>query len=62
MTQHLRAALPGHEFNFKQPHGSSQLSIMGPDVLFWHKGLYTDRAHINIYMAGERERAQICQS
>jgi hypothetical protein len=25
----------GHEFNSQQQHGSSQLSVMGPNALFW---------------------------
>jgi hypothetical protein len=33
----------GSEFNFQQPHGSLQPSIMGPNALFWHAGVHADR-------------------
>ena len=36
------------EFNFQQPHGGSQPSVMGSDALFWHTGVHADRALIYI--------------
>jgi hypothetical protein len=36
------------EFNSQQPHGISQPSVMGSDVLFWHAGIHVARALIYI--------------
>ena len=38
----------GPEFNSQQPHGGSQPSVVGSDVLFCHKGVHADRALIAI--------------
>jgi hypothetical protein len=51
MAQQLRALSALPEFfgiNSQQPHGGSQPFIMGSDVLFWHAGVYADRALIYI--------------
>jgi hypothetical protein len=49
VAQLLRApaALPA-EFNSQQPHGGSRPSITGSDALFWHAGVYADKAAIYI--------------
>ena len=36
----------GPEFNSQHPHGGSQSSIMGSDVLFCHKGICVNGALI----------------
>lgn len=36
----------GPEFNSQQLHGGSQSSRVGADDLFWHKGIYANRALI----------------
>jgi len=33
----------GPEFNFQQPQGGSQPSVMGSDALFWLTGAHADR-------------------
>lgn len=38
--------LRGPELNSQQLHGGSQSSIVGADDLFWHKGIYANRALI----------------
>ena len=38
-------SLRGHEFNFQQPHGSSQTSIMGSDIF---PGVHEDSVLIYI--------------
>ena len=38
----------GPEFNFQQPHGGSQASIMKSGMLFWRAGMHAGRTlHIN---------------
>ena len=34
----------GCKFNFLQPHGGSQPSVMGFDAFFWHAGIHAARA------------------
>ena len=46
MARWLRA-LRGPEFNSQQPHGDSQPSIKESDALFWHTGVYADKALIH---------------
>ena len=38
----------GPEFNFQQPHGGSQPSLVESDALFWHKVIHADRVLIYI--------------
>jgi hypothetical protein len=35
------------EFNSQQPHGGSQPSVMGSNVLFWQIDIHTNRARIH---------------
>jgi hypothetical protein len=46
MAQPLRAltgcSSRGPEFSSQQPHGGSQPSIMGSDVLFWQVDIHAD--------------------
>jgi hypothetical protein len=47
MTLCLRVcSTRGIVFNSQQPHGGSQLSIMGSDALFWHAVVYADKTLI----------------
>jgi hypothetical protein len=58
VTQWLKAhpALPNVlSFNSQQPYGGSQPSILGSDALFWHAGIHTDRAFININKSLKRD-------
>lgn len=36
------------EFDFQQPHGDSQPSIVGSDTLFWNKGVHADRELLHL--------------
>ena len=43
------------EFNFQQPHGDPQLSVMGSDACFWHTCVHAHRALICIKINSEKE-------
>jgi hypothetical protein len=44
---HSVANFWGVPFDFQQPHGGSQPSVMGSDTLFRHAGVRADRALIH---------------
>lgn len=47
VVKHTGCSFRSPEFSSQLPQGGSVPSIIGSDALFWHAGVYADRAYIH---------------